>query len=153
MFSKEVVTSIEIEASAERVWKVLTDLNSFPQWNPMIRWAKGEVRPDVKLTVRFEPEGSRGYTFTPKLLIVEPNRQLRWLGYPRIPKFIDTEHYWIIEKLTNEKTHLIHGAVIYGWLTPLSWRTFVRKSTGPFEEMNRAHKRRAELKDNGVGHI
>ncbi|MFA5323082.1 MAG: SRPBCC domain-containing protein [Smithella sp.] len=146
MFRHEFVTKIEIDAAAERVWKVLTDINAFPQWNPMIRWAKGEVRPGVRLTVRFQPEGSRGYTFTPKLLVVETNCQLRWLGYPRIPKLIDTEHYWTIERLTNEKTLLMHGAVIYGWLTPVSWKIFDNSSRVPFEQMNRAHKRRAELK-------
>ncbi|MCE5211480.1 MAG: SRPBCC domain-containing protein [Deltaproteobacteria bacterium] len=146
MFRHEFVTKIEIDAAAERVWKVLTDLNSFPQWNPMIRWAKGEVRPGLRLTVRFQPEGSRGYTFTPKLLVVETNRQLRWLGYPRIPKLIDTEHYWNLERLTNEKTLLMHGAVIYGWLTPVSWKIFEKSSRAPFEQMNHAHKQRAELK-------
>ena len=144
MFRHEFVTQIEINTTAENVWNVLTDLNSYPQWNPMIRWAKGEVRPGVKLTVRFEPVGSKGYTFTPKLLIVEPNRQLRWLGYPRIPKLIDTEHYWTIEQLTDTKTRLMHGAVIYGWLTPLSRNAFEKSSRIPFEQMNRAHKQRAE---------
>ena len=146
MFSHKFVTEIEINAAAARVWEVLTDLNSFPEWNPMIRWAKGKVHPGSRLTVRFEPEGSKGYTFTPKLLVVEPNRQLRWLGYPRIPKLIDTEHYWMIERLSDEKTRLIHGAVIYGLLTPLSRKIYVKKSKVPFELMNSAHKRRAELK-------
>jgi hypothetical protein len=146
VFKYEFVTEIKIDAAAERVWEVLTDLSSFPKWNPMIRWAKGDVRPGVKLTVRFEPEGSRGYTFTPKLLMVEPNRQLRWLGNPRIPKLIDTEHYWIIERLTNDKIRLIHGAIIYGLLTPCSWKIFERSSRVPFEQMNRAHKQRAESK-------
>jgi hypothetical protein len=107
LFSHKVVTEIEINAAAARVWEVFTDLNSFPEWNPMIRWAKGKVHPGSRLTVRFEPEGSRGYTFTPKLLIVEPDRQLRWLGYPRIPKLIDTEHYWMIERLSDEKTRRV----------------------------------------------
>jgi hypothetical protein len=146
LFSHKFVTEIEINAAATRVWEVLTDLNSFPEWNPMIRWAKGKVYPGSRLTVRFEPEGSKGYTFTPKLLVVEPDRQLRWLGYPRIPQLIDTEHYWMIERLSDEKTRLIHGAVIYGLLTPLSRKIFVKKSKVPFEQMNHAHKRRAELK-------
>ena len=146
MFSHEIVTEIEIDATAERVWEVLTDIDSFPEWNPMIRWAKGEVRPGARLTVRFEPEGSRGYTFTPKLLAVEPNRKLLWLGYPRLPKLIDLEHYWIIEQITKGKVRLIHGGVIYGLLTPFGRKIFEYKSRGPFEAMNRAHKKRAELK-------
>ncbi|MGB5217944.1 MAG: SRPBCC domain-containing protein [Smithella sp.] len=146
MFSHEVITEIEINATAERVWDVLTDFGAFPQWNPMIRWAKGEVRPGVRLTVCFESAGSRGYIFTPKLIIVDPKRQLRWLGYPRLPKLIDLEHYWIIEPVTKGKVRLIHGGVIYGWLTPLSGKIFEYKSRGPFEAMNRAHKKRVELK-------
>jgi len=146
MFKHEFVTTIEINATPERIWTVLTDLDTYPRWNPMIRWAKGEVCPGTKLTVRFEPEGSRGYTFTPKLLIVEPGRQLRWLGYPRIPKFLDTEHYWIIERLADGKSRLLHGAMIYGLLTPLSRHIFEKSSRVPFEQMNRAHKQRAELK-------
>lgn len=146
MFSYEFVTTIEINATAERVWEVLTDINAFPEWNPMIRWAKGELRPGVRLTVHFKPEGSRGHIFTPKLLIVDRNRQLRWLGYPRMPKLIDTEHYWIIEQLTDEKCRLRHGAVIYGLLTPFSRKIFEKSSRVPFEHMNLAHKQRAESK-------
>jgi hypothetical protein len=52
----------------------------------------------------------------------------------------------MIERLSDEKTRLIHGAVIYGLLTPLSRKIFVKKSKVPFEQMNHAHKRRAELK-------
>ncbi len=39
---KEIYTEIEIQASPERVWQALTDLERFSQWNPFIRSAKGE---------------------------------------------------------------------------------------------------------------
>ncbi len=41
---KELHTEIEIQTTAERVWRVLTDFASFPQWNPFIRQAKGEIK-------------------------------------------------------------------------------------------------------------
>ena len=41
---KELRTEIEIQASDKRVWQLLTDFASFPQWNPFIRQAKGEVK-------------------------------------------------------------------------------------------------------------
>ncbi|VVB87011.1 Polyketide cyclase / dehydrase and lipid transport [uncultured archaeon] len=40
---KELRTEIEIQASADRVWQILTDFASFPEWNPFIRRAKGET--------------------------------------------------------------------------------------------------------------
>jgi hypothetical protein len=140
----EVNTEIEIDASAESVWKTLTDFASYPEWNPMIIRASGELRPGARLKIRFEPEGSRGHTFRPKLMIVDPNRELRWLGWPRLPGFFDTEHYWIIDERPGGKTHLLHGTVIYGLLAPLGGKAMERQSRGPFEMMNRAHKERAE---------
>ena len=144
MYRKVMDTEIEIDASAETVWRVLADLASYPEWNPMIRQASGELRPGARLKVRFEPEGSRGHTFRPKLLTVDPNRELRWLGWPRLPKLFDTEHYWIIDEKPDGKTHLLHGTVIYGLLAPLGGKAMERQSREPFEMMNRAHKKRAE---------
>ncbi len=144
MFRKELVTEIDIDATAEEVWKVLTDFDLYPQWNPMIRWARGELRVGERLKVRFEPEGTRGYTFRPKLLVVDADRELRWLGWPRFPILFDTEHYWIIEAKQDGKTHLLQGTVIYGLFALLAGRVLERSSRGPFESMNRAHKERAE---------
>jgi uncharacterized protein YndB with AHSA1/START domain len=36
-------TSFEINAPATRVWEVLTDFRSYPQWNPQILWASGNI--------------------------------------------------------------------------------------------------------------
>ena len=137
-------TEIEIDAPAERVWDVLTDFASYPEWNPMIIRASGELRPGERLKIRFEPEGSRGHTFRPKLLTVDPNRELRWLGWPRFPGLFDTEHYWIIDERPGGRTHLLHGTVVYGLLAPLAGKVMEKQSRGPFEMMNRAHKERAE---------
>ena len=126
---KVIGTGIEIDASTERVWRVLTDFASYPEWNPMIRRASGELRPGARLKIRFEPEGSRGRIFRPKLLVVDANRELRWLGWPRFPKLFDTEHYWILDEKPGGKTHLLHGTVVYGLLAPLGgrpWREVVQ---------------------------
>ena len=38
---KELHSEIEIDASAERVWGILTDFASYPEWNPFIRRISG----------------------------------------------------------------------------------------------------------------
>ncbi len=44
MFAKEIHAELDIEASPERVWEVLTDFASFPEWNPFIRDASGGLK-------------------------------------------------------------------------------------------------------------
>ena len=144
IFRREMVTKIEIDAVPERVWEVLTDFGSYREWNPMIRQAKGDLRTGARLTVRFEPEGTRGHTFKPKLLVVEPNRELRWLGWPRFPLFFDSEHYFTMELSHNGKTSLKHGLIEYGLVTPLVAGGMEKATRGHFEKMNEALKHRAE---------
>lgn len=145
MYGEELNTEVEIDAPVERVWRVLTDFASYPQWNPMLKWVRGDLRTGERLKVRFEPEGSRrGHTFRPKLMIIESNRELRWLGWPRFPGLFDTEHYWIIDEKPDGRTHLLHGTVVYGLLAPLAGKSLERTSRDAFEAMNLAHKDRAE---------
>jgi uncharacterized protein YndB with AHSA1/START domain len=73
---KELHSQIEINASAERVWRLLTDFASYPQWNPFIRRISGELTTGERLEVRLEPwdssEGSmypRAYTSRLHLLL------------------------------------------------------------------------------------
>lgn len=80
----DIVTDIVIDAGAERVWGVLTDFASYPEWNPMIRRASGELAPGRRLELHFEPAGQKGRDFKPKLLVVERGRELRWRGEPRV---------------------------------------------------------------------
>jgi uncharacterized protein YndB with AHSA1/START domain len=60
---KELHSEIEIDAPAERVWHLITDFASYPQWNPFIRTISGPPTPGERLEVRIEPPGGRGMTF------------------------------------------------------------------------------------------
>ena len=113
---KELSAEVEIEAPAERVWQVLTDFAKFPEWNPFIRQLSGEVRTGAKLHVRLEPTGGRGMSFSPKMLIVEPNRELRWLGRLFMPGLIDGEHSLIIEPLDEKRVRFTQREKFTGLL-------------------------------------
>lgn len=144
MPKRELVISVEIEASRELVWKVLTDLEAFSEWNPMIRRAEGRLRPGEFLRVRFQPHGSRGHDFKPRLTVVDPPRELRWTAFLDLPRIFHFEHYWILEEAGEGKTLLKHGVFVKGVLAPLVWKRVEESSRKPFEAMNLAHKQRAE---------
>jgi hypothetical protein len=137
-------TEIEIDAPAERVWGVLTDFASYPQWNPFIRSISGEPNIGGRLEVRLEPPESRGITLRPKVLSAEPNYQLRWLGHLLVPGLFDGEHSLTIEALEENRVRFVQSEAFRGLLVPLFARSLNNNTRRGFEEMNRALKERAE---------
>ncbi len=142
---KELSTRIEIEAPAERVWRVLTDFAAYPEWNPFIRRANGRPEVEERLVVRLQPSGARGFTFRPRVIEAEPNRRLRWLGHLLVPGLFDGEHIFEIEELDRDCVLFVHGEVFRGLLVPLLARSLDRNTRRGFEEMNRALRDRAEI--------
>ena len=144
---KELRSQIEIEASAERVWQVLTNFAAYPEWNPFIRWVNGRPEVEEQLVVRMRPSGTRGMTFRPTVMKVEANRQLRWLGHLLVPGLFDGEHIFEIEGLDLGRVLFTQREVFKGLLVPLLARSLDRDTQRGFEEMNRALRERAETTD------
>lgn len=142
----ELRSEIEIQASTERVWQLLTDLTSFPQWNPFIRRAQGEIKERARLEVYIQPSGAGGMTFKPTILKVEPNRELRWLGRLIMPGLFDGEHIFTIEPLGNNRTRFTQREIFNGLFVPLLAHSLKTDTLRGFEEMNQALKARAEQK-------
>ncbi|GAB5538442.1 MAG: hypothetical protein Salg2KO_05450 [Salibacteraceae bacterium] len=77
---REIKTEIEINATAEKVWQVLTDFEKFPNWNPFITSIQGEKQKGGILSIEIVPPNRKAMTFKPKVLVYEPKKELRWLG-------------------------------------------------------------------------
>jgi hypothetical protein len=116
---KELRSQIEIEAPAVRVWQVLTDFAACPEWNPFIRRVNGRPEVEEQLVVRMRPSGTRGLTFRPTVMKVEPNRELRWLGHLLAPGLFDGEHIFEIQELDRGRVLFIQREVFKGPLVPL----------------------------------
>ena len=141
---KELLSEIEIQASAERVWQLLTDFPSFPQWNPFIRKASGSIQVGERLEVNIQPSGASGMTFRPTVLKAEPNRELRWLGHLLISGLFDGEHSFTIEPLGESRVRFTQREIFTGLLVPLFARGLDTDTRRGFEEMNQALKAKAE---------
>lgn len=141
---KELRSEIEIQASAERVWKLLTDFASFPQWNPFIRRASGNIQVGKYLEVNIQPSGASGMTFRPIVLKVDPNRELRWIGHLFISGLFDGEHIFTIEPFETNRIRFAQREIFTGLLVPIFARKLDIDTRRGFEEMNRALKIRAE---------
>lgn len=141
---RELRTEIEINAPAERVWEILTDLSRFGDWNPFISEAAGEVRKGERLTVRMEPPGGKAMTFKPTVTRVDPGREFRWLGHLLLPGIFDGEHIYEIAPSVDGGVRFTHREEFKGLLVPLLWKSLKTKTRRGFELMNAALKKRAE---------
>ena len=137
-------TEIDINASGERVWRVLTDFGAYGEWNPFITSISGEVRRGARLKVRVQPSGGRGMTFRPTVLAADQNRELRWVGRLLFPGIFDGEHAFLITPLENGGVRLRQQETFRGLLVPLLRRLLDGQTRAGFEAMNRALKERAE---------
>lgn len=136
----EIVTRIDIDATPEAVWIVLTDTNAYPDWNPFLVRMEGELVEGGVLTNTMKPSNGAAMTFRPTILKVVPARELRWLGRLALPRIFDGEHYFMLQPHEGG-TRLVHGERFAGVLL---WFIDPRRFQADFEALNHALKRRVE---------
>jgi len=95
--SKELVSSIDIDAPAATVWEILIDFAAFPTWNPFIVEAQGRVQVGERVSLRMQPVIGSAITLHPKVVELVEGRRLRWLGRLGLPGLFDADHLFIVE--------------------------------------------------------
>jgi hypothetical protein len=143
--SVHLKTTIDIDAAPETVWAVLSDLPSYPSWNPFIREARGGLSAGERLHLQMQPERGRAMRFRPTVLTAEPNRELRWRGRLVAPGVFDGEHRFAIEPIAGG-SRLLQEERFTGVLVPLLARGLRTRTLPAFEQMNEAVKERAEAR-------
>jgi hypothetical protein len=143
MAERRIETSIEINAPPKRVWAILTDFAEMATWNPFIRSISGALTTGGKLSIQIAPPGKKGMRFTPTVLAVKPERELRWLGKLLLPGIFNGEHYFLLEPIPEERTRFTHGERFSGFLVAIFGGTLAATEEG-FKAMNLALKQQAE---------
>ncbi len=136
---KEITTSIEIQAPKEAVWKVLTDFEQFPEWNPFVQSLKGEVVEGRQIIVKLP-----GMTFKPVVQCFVKNSEFRWLGHLGFKGLFDGEHRFLLTEQSNGSTLFQHSERFSGILVALFARSLDNDTKSGFEQMNKALKQRVE---------
>jgi hypothetical protein len=140
---KTIETEITINANVETVWRVLTDFQNHPKWNPFIKSITGEKTVGQTITVSIKPPNGNGMTFKPKILKFDQNKEFRWLGKLGFTGIFDGEHYFILEQISDKQTKFIHGEKFSGILVMISGKMLDKTKDG-FELMNQAIKKICE---------
>ncbi|MFM0591668.1 SRPBCC family protein [Paraburkholderia dilworthii] len=137
-----IETDVLIDSSPQAVWQVLTATADYPAWNPEISRLDGQLH-EGNVIEFAEGAGPDAMVFHPRILVVRPERELRWKGYVWLPGLFDGEHWFVLEPVGN-RTRFIQGetftGVLVGRLTP----GVLKDTVDSMREMNEALKRRTE---------
>lgn len=144
MLNKEIKSEIIIHATPDAVWDVMIDFPGFSSWNPLIRKISGPLSIGAQLTVLLGQTGTRPMTFKPRLIALEPNRLIQWMGHMGIPGLFDGEHTFEMLASDGDNTLFIQRKKYSGILLPLFTRMIEKHTLYRFRLMNMALKRRVE---------
>jgi hypothetical protein len=142
---KEIITETMIEARPETVWRVFTEFYRYPNWSSFISSINGEPRVGNTLDVKMVDGKGKTRDFKPLVLVSEPRKEFRWKGkLGGMGWLFSGEHFFILEKASENRTRFVHGERFTGFLVPVLWRSLNTDTRNGFIEFNKAIKRRVE---------
>jgi hypothetical protein len=141
---RTIETYIDIQAPVEKIWKILLDFSSYPQWNPFITSAKGIPAKGKKLSITINLPDKGKQRFHPVCLNVTPQKELRWKGKVITKGLFDGEHIFELQVLNKKTVRLFQREYFSGLLVPLMWKKLEPATLEGFKLMNRRLKQRAE---------
>jgi hypothetical protein len=138
-----IETQIDIAASANRVWQILTDFRAYPDWDPFITEIVGRPEQGARLRVRICPPGRSAITFKPIILVAAREWELRWHSRRIVPGFFDAEHSFQI-RTHGRFCRFLQSERFTGIMVSVIGDSLFDQMQQGFDEMNAALKLRAE---------
>ena len=138
----EVAT--DIDAPASKVWRILSDLESWKDWNRLNPGAAGT--PVVGKTLALKSLAAPGKIRAAKAKVIEyePEHTIRWTGGLPIPGLYRIEHWIHVESLDEKTSRVIHGEVHHGLLVNFVLKPFGNDFERYYRDTNFALKALAE---------
>lgn len=139
----ELSAVVEIEAPPSRVWETFTDFRSFPQWNPFIRRAEGELMGGSRLRVTLQL-GRLAVPLRPRVTRVDAPRELRWRARLGVPGLFDVDRRFFFEPVGAAGCRFHQAERARGLLSPLLMPLLRRPILRGYHRLNTALKTRVE---------
>lgn len=140
---KELRTEILVQATPERMWQIITELDKWPDWNPFIHHAIGQAEVGKKVDITVASPG-KDMTLHCVVTGVDPNHSLSWKYHVGLPALFQGEHSFTIEPVGGGQVRFIDREIFNGLMVPLQAKDIDTNSKRGFEAMDQALKARAE---------
>lgn len=142
---QEIKTEIEISAPPSKVWSILSDINNWQEWSPIIKESTGVAAVGSELTIAMigKSEGEDGPIYYPVITELDEPTLLRWRAN-MLNDFIFTNFKVIELEETSSGTRLIHKEMFKGLLAPIFCGQMEEGVPPMLNSMNQALKDLAE---------
>jgi hypothetical protein len=143
----EVLTSytfVAIDAPADKVWAVLTDVSSYPAWNPYVVEATGTLKIGERLKIVEEIDGKR-HSHSVLVTQFEPQqRQIVWQGSIFPSAFLKWNEWFSVEAVDANHSRVTMLISHQGLLANIYWKYNKNKDLQAFRKFGAALKKKVE---------
>ncbi|QMW22798.1 SRPBCC domain-containing protein [Sandaracinobacteroides saxicola] len=138
-----IATEVEIAATPERVWAILTDFAAYPQWNPYIVAIEGDATPGTVMQVHSVPLPGAPEMVAPVLMVSADFPLMCWEGGLADRGQFRGDHRWRLEAIAGG-TRVAHVEDFSGTLAPDILARHGDTVRAAFERFDAALKTRCE---------
>jgi hypothetical protein len=132
--------TVEIQASPDAIWAILTDAPGYQAWDSGVEGVEGRIAPGEKITVR--SHANPGRAFPVKVTEFAPGQRMTWSGGMPLGLFKGVRTFTLAPG-TDGTTRFTMREEYSGPLLPLIWRSM--PDLGPsFRQFANGLKQRAE---------
>jgi len=146
-YESEILSShtfVEINAPADKAWAVLTDLASYPQWNPYVVTATGTLKEGEKLRIIEEFDGMRRSHAVLVTRFDPQERQLIWVGSTTPSILLKWGEWFGIEPIDANHSRLTVANSNQGLLAWLYWKYNKTRDLQVYRSFGSAFKKKVE---------
>ncbi len=140
-----VKTEINISAPPDKVWSIITDINKWQDWSPIINASQGEssIGSKLSITMMSKEEGKDGPKYNPVITELKQPNYFLWRAH-MMSELVFTNEKIFEMKETATGTHLTHTETFKGLMAPLMAGSVEENVPGMLDSMNKALKELAE---------
>jgi hypothetical protein len=135
--------TVEINAPADVVWEVLTDLPRYDEWNPFVVECRSVLRPGEAINMKVRL-GTKLQKANEVVLAFEPKKHFAYRMKPVPPGALSSFRSHDLEPLGGERSRYRSYFELKGWMMPLVRALMGRHLEAGFAGMTDGIRQRAE---------
>jgi len=145
LFKENVFTEALINASAAKVWSIITDFDKYESWNIPLLISRKCVK-GAHLKIRANVPGRKPTVFIGRLLVCREMEKLEWTGYTIAPFMFTGLHTFEIIPINDNQVKFVNKESFSGLAIPFLRNNLLRTKIKDFHnDTNLVIKRLSEL--------